>query len=412
MHMNCSIISIGTELLMGQITNSNSVFLSQKLNEIGIDVYYHFTVGDNASRLKETLKYAMQWSDIIITTGGLGPTQDDLTKETIAELFDKKMILHEPSYDRLCSFFTKINRSMTENNLKQVSFPEGAVVLPNDFGTAPGFIVEHEGTTIISFPGPPKEMTNMYVNYAEAHLLSKTKEIFYSKMLRFFGIGESQLETELIDLISNQTNPTIAPYAKEGEVALRVTAKAGDRQQAIELVEMMIKQIREKVGKYIYSYDDEEMVDVVGKELMRRDISISLAESCTGGLICSQLTGVAGISQSFDRGIVTYSNKAKEEELGVQLETLKKYGAVSEETAKEMVLGLQRITGSDICLAITGIAGPGGGTEEKPVGLVYIAAMYGDRFITQKLTLAGDRDRIRKLSLLHALDMIRKLIKS
>jgi nicotinamide-nucleotide amidase len=397
---------------MGQISNSNSVFLSQKLNEIGINVYYHFTVGDNASRLKEILNYAMERSDIIITTGGLGPTQDDLTKETIAELFDKKMILHEPSYEKLCSFFTEINRQMTPNNLKQVSFPEGAIVLSNDFGTAPGFIVEDQGKTIISFPGPPKEMTNMYVNYGESYLLSKTKETLYSKMLRFFGIGESELETELIDLISDQGNPTLAPYAKEGEVALRVTAKAENIQQASQLVEAMVKQIHAKVGKYIYSYDDEEMVDVVGKELMHRGISISLAESCTGGLICSQLTSIAGISQSLDRGIVTYSNRAKEEELGVQSKTLRKYGAVSEETAREMVMGLQRITGSDLCLAITGIAGPGGGTEKKPVGLVYIATIYKDHFASQKLALFGDRERIRRLSLLHALDMIRKLIKS
>ncbi len=410
--MNCSIISIGTELLMGQISNSNSVFLSQKLNEIGINVYYHFTVGDNASRLNETLNYAMERSDIIITTGGLGPTQDDLTKETIAKLFDRKMVVHEPSYEKLCSFFKKIDRQMTANNLKQISFPEGAIVLPNDFGTAPGFIIENQGRIIISLPGPPKEMSNMYVNYGESYLLAKTKETLYSKMLRFFGIGESELETELLDLISDQRNPTIAPYAKEGEVALRVTAKAENLEKASQLVEVMIEQIHAKVGKYIYSCDDEEMVDVVGKELMQRGISISLAESCTGGLICSQLTSIAGISKSFDRGIVTYSNRAKEQELGVQSKTLEKYGAVSEETAKEMAIGLKRVTGSDLCLAITGIAGPGGGTEKKPVGLVYIAIVYKDHFVSQKLTLFGDRERIRRLSLLHALDMIRKLIKT
>lgn len=410
--MNCSIISIGTELLMGQITNSNSVFLSQKLNEIGINVYYHFTVGDNAGRLKEILNDAMERSDIIITTGGLGPTQDDLTKETIGALINKNMILHEPSYDKLCSFFTKINRPMTENNLKQVSFPEGAIILPNDFGTAPGFIVNHKGKMIVSFPGPPKEMTNMYKHYAEPYLRALTEDIFYSKMLRFFGIGESHLETEISDLISNQTNPTIAPYAKDGEVALRITAKATDIQQAVELVQATIKKVHAKVGKYIYSYDDEEMVEAVGKELIDKGITISLAESCTGGLICSQLTNVPGISQSFDRGIITYSNNAKIEELGVKTDTLIKYGAVSEETANEMVKGLGRSTESDVCLAITGIAGPGGGTAEKPVGLVYIAAMYGDEHVIRKLNLSGDRERIRRLSLLYALDIVRKLIKS
>jgi nicotinamide-nucleotide amidase len=410
--MNCSIISIGTELLMGQITNSNSTFLSQKLNEIGINVYYHFTVGDNALRLKEILNYAMERSDIIITTGGLGPTQDDLTKETIGALINRNMVLHKPSYDKLCSFFKGIKRPMTENNLKQVSFPEDATILPNDFGTAPGFIVNHKGKMIVSFPGPPKEMTNMYKNYAERYLLSQVNEVLYSKMLRFFGIGESQLETEILDLISNQTNPTIAPYAKDGEVALRITAKAADIRDAEKLVEMKIKQIESKVGKYIYSYEDEEMAEVVGKELIDKGIKISLAESCTGGLICSQLTNVPGISQSFDRGIVTYSNRAKIEELGVKEETLIRYGAVSEETAREMVMGLRVVTGSDVCLAITGIAGPGGGSVEKPVGLVYIAAVYGDNYVIRKLNLSGDRERIRRLSFLYALDIIRKLIKS
>ncbi|KXG75812.1 competence/damage-inducible protein A [Thermotalea metallivorans] len=408
--MNASIISIGTELLFGQITNTNTVFLSQKLNEIGINVYYHFTVGDNPKRLKETLLYAMEKSDLLITTGGLGPTQDDLTKETIARVFDRKMELHEPSYQKLYSFFSKLHRPMTENNVKQAYFPERAIILPNDDGTAPGFIVEEGEKVVISFPGPPKEMTNMFTNYALPYLLKKSNQVIHSKILRFFGIGESSLETELLDLITSQTNPTIAPYAKEGEVTIRITARAKNVEEAEGLIKPIVEEITSRLGEYIYSAHNEELVDVVGKKLMENGITVSLAESCTGGLICAKLTSVAGISQCLDRGIVTYSNEAKIHELGVQPETLKKYGAVSEETAREMVLGLKHKTGSALCLSVTGIAGPGGGTKEKPVGLIYMAAVYKDQIVCKKLHLFGDRERIRNHAVLHAMNLIRKLI--
>ncbi|MFZ5966527.1 MAG: competence/damage-inducible protein A [Bacillota bacterium] len=410
--MNCSIISVGTELLFGQIINTNTVFLSKELNEIGINVHFHFTVGDNPLRLAEIIRYALSVSDIVITTGGLGPTQDDLTKETIAKAVEKDLYLHEPSLVRLSEFFHKINRPMCDNNKKQAYLPSDCIPLLNEIGTAPGFILEHDRKIIITLPGPPKEMELMYQRQVKEYLKAKSPYTIHSKILRLFGIGESALETELEDLISNQTNPTIAPYAKVGEVSLRVTAKAEDIETCNLLMDPIIQEIEKRVGKYIYSYCNEELHHIVANELMKRNISISLAESCTGGIIASKLTSIPGISACFDRSIVTYSNEAKIQELGVLRETLSKFGAVSNETAIEMTQGLKRITNSDVCLSVTGIAGPEGGTKEKPVGLVYIAAMYHDKIKCKHFYLSGSRERIRNYTALLAFDMIRRLIQN
>ncbi|QEK12215.1 competence/damage-inducible protein A [Crassaminicella thermophila] len=409
--MNCSIISVGTEILFGQIINTNAVYLSQQLNELGLNVYYHYTVGDNSDRLKETLAYAMSKSDLIITTGGLGPTQDDLTKEIIAKVVGKKLELHKPSYEKICKYFKNIKRPMNKNNLKQAYIPKDSIVLPNDCGTAPGFIIENDGKIIITLPGPPKEMRAMFDSYVKDYLRTKSECIIYSKVLRFFGIGESALETALTDLISNQTNPTIATYAKEGEVSVRITMKAENIDEANRGVELIIKEIKNRLSQYIYSYDDEELVEVVAKKLLEKECSISFAESCTGGLISSKLTSISGISKCLDRSIVTYSNEAKVQELGVSLNTLEKYGAVSEETAKEMALGLKEKTKSDLCLAVTGIAGPTGGTKEKPVGLVYIAIAYEGNVICNKYNIWGDRNKIRNYTTMLALNMIRLILK-
>ncbi|WZL74903.1 competence/damage-inducible protein A [Clostridiaceae bacterium 35-E11] len=408
--MNCSIISVGTEILFGQIVNTNTVYLSQQLNALGINVYFHFTVGDNGDRLKEIFTYAMSKSDLIITTGGLGPTQDDLTKETIAQVTGKDLELHQASYEKLYGFFKKLGKPMSENNVKQVYLPEDSVVLPNDCGTAPGFLLEISKKIIITLPGPPKEMQYMFENYVKSYLKEKSADIIFSKVVRFFGIGESFLETKLLDLISNQSNPTIATYAKQGEVSARITAKAHSVLEANQIIAPVIKEIKNRLDQYIYSDNDEEMVEVVAKKLLEHKLTISLAESCTGGLIAAKLTEMPGISQCLDRSIVTYSNQAKIQELGVKESTLKEKGAVSEETAKEMVLGLKKKTESDICLSVTGIAGPGGGTKEKPVGLVYIAITYKDKIICNQYNIFGDRDRIRNYTALLALDMIRKSI--
>ena len=409
--MNCALISIGTELLFGQITNTNTIYLSQRLNALGINVYYHFTVGDNHRRLEEILHYAMQNVDLVITTGGLGPTQDDLTRETIAQAMGKKLVMHAPSMERLESFFKDLNRSMCENNKKQAYLPEGSIVLQNNNGTAPGFIIEDNGKVIVSLPGPPKEMMGMFTESVVNFLKEKSKATIHSKVLRFFGIGESTLETELLDMISKQENPTIAPYAKEGEVSLRVTAKAENEAKAMVLIEPIIEKIRSRVGEYLYSDQDEELVEVVAKLLMKKQLTISFAESCTGGLLAGRLTAIPGISKCFLTGYIPYSNEGKNEMLGVKKATLEKYGAVSEETAIEMVRGLRKKTNSDICVSITGIAGPDGGTEDKPVGLVYIGVLYKEQLTVHQLNTFGDRERIRNYTVLSAMNAIRNVIK-
>mgnify|MGYP000995951650 CR=1 FL=1 len=409
--MKSAILSVGTELLFGQITNTNSVFLSQQLNALGIDVLYHYTVGDNPGRLKEMIRQAFTDCDLIITTGGLGPTQDDLTKEIAAEVLQDELVLHEDLLQSLEAYFKKMNRVMTENNKKQAYLPSRAVPFDNDAGTAPGFALEGNGKTIICLPGPPREMTRMFERKVKPYLERKSESVIYSKMLRTFGIGESMLETELVEWIDGQTDPTLATYAKEGEACLRITSKRRTLEEAKAAVEDMIEKVSGKIGQYIYSYDDEEYYQVVGKKLIEKNISFSSAESCTGGLFAQMMTEIPGISAVFDRGFVTYSNKSKIEELGVNPETLKKYGAVSEQTAIEMAEGLKRVTGSRLCISVTGIAGPGGGTEEKPVGLVYICVILDDERICREFRVRNvSRKWNRNYMLLCMLDMINRMI--
>lgn len=409
--MKSAIISVGTELLFGQITNTNSVYLSQQINALGIDVLYHFTVGDNPDRLEETILTALDKCDLVITTGGLGPTQDDLTKEVISKTMKNKLVLHQPSLEHIEGFFNKINRVMTENNIKQAFLPENAVIFDNEVGTAPGFALEDHGKIVICLPGPPREMMHMFLRKALPFLEEKSHHVIYYKMLRFFGLGESALEDKLKDMITEQTDPTIAPYAKEGEVALRVTSKRKNHQEAQLAVETQIEAIKARLGDYIYSYDNEELVEVVAKKLLDKDISISCAESCTGGLFAANLTGIPGISRVFDRSLVTYSNKAKVEELGVSELTLEKFGAVSFETAREMMDGLKRITGSRLCVSVTGISGPDGGSNDKPVGLVYLCASLDDQAICKEFSMrAMSRAWNRNYTVLLMLDIINKLI--
>ncbi len=409
--MKSAILSVGTELLFGQITNTNSVFLSQQLNYLGIDVMYHYTVGDNPKRLAEMIRQAFSDCDLIITTGGLGPTQDDLTKEIAAEVLHDELMLHEDLLKNLESYFKKNNRVMTENNKKQAYLPSRAVTFDNDAGTAPGFALEEDGKIIICLPGPPREMTRMFERKVKPYLESKSESVIFYKMLRTFGIGESMLETELEEWIDGQTDPTLATYAKEGEACLRITSKRKTLDEAKAVVEDMIDKVNQKVGQYVYSYDNEEYFEVVGRKLINQKISISSAESCTGGLFAQTLTSVPGISSVFDRGIITYSNRAKIEELDVKAKTLDQFGAVSEETAVEMTEGLKKITGSRLCISVTGIAGPDGGTEEKPVGLVYICAILDNKKISKEFKIRNiSRKWNRNYTLLCMLDIINHLI--
>ncbi|WP_432664995.1 competence/damage-inducible protein A [Wukongibacter baidiensis] len=408
--MNCTILTVGTELLMGQIINTNTAFLSKELNDLGINVLYHLTVGDNPNRLEKMLEIALEVSDLVVTTGGLGPTQDDLTKETIAKSLGKELVLHEPTLEKIESFFSKLNKEMSVNNRKQALIPDGSIVLDNDNGTAPGFIAEADGKIVISLPGPPREMKGLFFDSVKPYLQSKSELKIESKILKFVGIGESSLETALEDIITDQTNPTIATYAGGGEISLRITASGKSHEEIDGLINPMIKEVESRLKKYIYSYDDESLEKVVADMLMDKSLTISLAESCTGGLLASKFTSISGISKTLDRGIVTYSNNAKVQELGIDENIIKNHGAVSEETAEAMAQGVRSIAGTNIGVSITGIAGPTGGTPEKPVGLVYIGIATDGDTVIKKLNLAGDRNKIRNYTTIYALNLIRQTI--
>lgn len=409
--MKAAILSVGTELLFGQITNTNSAFLSRQLNMLGFDVLYHYTVGDNPARLEETLKLAYRDCDLVITTGGLGPTQDDLTKEVVAQVFHDYLVTSEDSLTWLEDYFRRNNRVMTDNNRKQANLPSRAILFHNDAGTAPGFALEEDNRVVICLPGPPREMSRMFLQKALPYLETKTDGIIYHRSIRTFGIGESQLETTLLELIDSQTDPTLATYAKEGECSLRIASKRKTLREAEEAVAEMIEKIKPLIGEFIYSTEDEDLVEVVGRLLMEKEISVSCAESCTGGLFAGALTSIPGISKVFDRGLVTYSNRAKVEELGVRQETLDQYGAVSRETAMEMARGLQQVTGSRLCISITGIAGPDGGSESKPVGLSYVGAVLdGRESVTEIRSRNVNRNWNRNYSVLAMLHVVYKLL--
>ena len=405
--MKTAILSVGTEILFGQIVNTNTVYLSQQMNMLGFDVMYHYTVGDNPKRVEEMIDLAFQDCDLILTTGGLGPTQDDLTKEASCKALDDTLVMMDDVLEEITKYFKTLGREMTENNKKQAIMPSRATVFHNDAGTAPGFALEKDGKYIICMPGPPREMKRMFQKSVVPFLQSMIDGALYYRQIRFFGIGECMLEAQLLDLIDNQTDPTLATYAKEGECSLRIASKRATEEEAEHAVDEMLEKVKERVGHYIYSCDDEELAQVVADRLMEQGLTLSSAESCTGGMFASTMTDIPGISQCFDRGLVTYSNQAKMEELGVSAGTLEKFGAVSEETALEMVEGLKRVSGSDVCISVTGIAGPGGGSEEKPVGLVYIGFSYGDKKICKKIQMRNvNRSWNRHYTLLCMLNVI------
>ena len=420
--MRCAILSIGTEILFGQIVNTNTVYLTRELNNMGFDVLYHHTVGDNAGRLKELINETYKDCDLIVCTGGLGPTEDDLTKETIAEAFGDKLVMHEESKRALEELARARHwKEMTANNYKQAMMPTRATVFPNDVGTAPAFALQgrdikgvYDNIIIVTMPGPPREMKWMWANHIKPYLLSFSDKALYYRIIRTFGIGESRLETELLPLIDGQTDPTIATYAKEGESSLRIASQRGTLEEAENAVNSMLEKVREIIGEYIYSTDDEDLHQVVGNKLIAGNITISACESCTGGMFAERLVQVSGISSVFDRGLVTYSNRAKIDELGVSETTLNEFGAESPEIAKEMALGLYQKTGSDICISSTGVAGPGsnmGPKGEIPAGNMYIGVCYkGDVHVREMSTGRDDRGVNRNSCMLTMFDEIRKCI--
>ena len=406
--MKCEIIAVGTELLLGNIVNSNARYLSERLAELGIDVYYHITVGDNLDRLRETIETSLKRSDIIITTGGLGPTDDDLTKEGVAKALGLDLMPHQPSLDKIESYFKAGNRPMPECNRKQGYIPEGARVLENNNGTAPGILAEKEGKTIILLPGPPKEMMPMFEQSVYPFLKAKSKDVLKSRTLRVVGIGESAIQELLQEVFDTQSNPTVAPYAKDGEVHLRITAKCSDENQAKLLIGDMEYKIKSLLKENIYGYDEESLEYVVYKLLKENNMTVSMAESCTGGMISARLTNVSGVSAVFMNSIVTYSNAAKMNFLGVKSETLAKYGAVSAETAEEMAVGIKKVSRTDVGISVTGIAGPDGGTAEKPVGLFYIGLAIGNKVEAYRFLFPSSREKVRWNAVTRALDLLRR----
>lgn len=410
--MVVELVCVGTELLLGNIVNTNARFLAEKCAMLGLSMYHQSVVGDNQERLAETIRTAWNRSDIVILTGGLGPTEDDLTKETCAGVLGLPLVEDVHTRERLVEYFkNSIFKTVPDNNWKQAMVPEGCRVLDNDNGTAPGLIVEKDGKSAILLPGPPGELYPLFMNQVYPYLQTMRPEIIYSQMVKVCGIGESQVETDLLDLIDGQTNPTIATYAKTAEVHLRVTAAAATEEEAKKLIKPVVKEIRNRFGDAVYSTrEDETLEAAVVRLLEKHELTVTTAESCTGGLLAGRLINVPGVSEVFKEGFITYSNKAKRKRLDVSKSTLKKYGAVSEQTAREMAIGGVFAADADVCVAITGIAGPEGGTPEKPVGLVYIACCLKDKVTVKGFTFRGNREKIREQSVVRALDLLRRAI--
>jgi competence/damage-inducible protein CinA-like protein len=411
--MKAEILCVGTELLLGDIVNTNAQYIAKRLAELGITVYHQTVVGDNPKRLKEAYKLAFNRADLVINTGGLGPTKDDLTKEIAAEYFGKKLILNEEELKKIEGYFIKINRKMSESNKKQAYLPENSTIIPNKNGTAPGCIIDEKGKIVVLLPGPPREMKPMFANTVIPYLKKYENGVLYSKVLRVIGVGESAAEEMMRDIIDSQTNPTIATYAKDSEVTFRITAKGDNDKQAKKMIEPMESEIRKRLGDNVYAEGETCLENVLAEMLVNKNITIAAAESCTGGMVSSKLINYPGISSVFMEGAVTYSNEAKMHRLGVKKETLDKYGAVSSETAAEMAEGIAKSAGTDIGISTTGIAGPDGGTPEKPVGLVYLGIYINGNVKTKKINVIGDRQRVRTKTTITLLDWVRReIIKS
>ncbi len=408
--MKAEIMAVGTELLLGDIVNTNAQFIARELAALGISVYHQSVVGDNSERLLSAIDHAFEEADVIKTTGGLGPTKDDLTKEIASQYFGKSLRVHEESLKYIEDYFKGMGRVMTDSNKKQACFPEGANILKNNNGTAPGCIIEEDNKIIIMLPGPPREMIPMFKERVIPYLRKFSDEVLLSKVLRISGIGESEMEEKVRHIIESQNNPTVAPYAKDNEIILRITAKAASNEEAEKLIEPVEKDIRDILGEHVYGVNDCSLEDVVAELLIQKELTISTAESCTGGLIAGTLINYPGISSVLSHGIVTYSNEAKMQLLGVKQQTLDKYGAVSEETAREMVEGLIKLTGTRVGISVTGIAGPGGGTDEKPVGLVYSALYINGNIMVRRFNFSGNRQKIRNRTVISVLDWLRREI--
>ena len=406
--MIAELICVGTELLMGQVLNTNAHFIAKELAPSGIDMYHQIVVGDNPKRLTEAIETALSRADVVLLSGGLGPTDDDLTKETAAKVMGKELVLYEDEWKKIVSYFESKGRTVAPNNKKQAMFPADAIILDNPKGTAPGCIMEANGKAAILMPGPPRELQPMFANLVLPRLLEKAGHRLYSRELRIFGMGESDVTYRLDDLIKHQTNPTIAPYAKTGEVTLRVTARCKDDNEGEALVLPVIETIKATLGDVVYNTNGRELAEVCHHALIEAGKTLAVSESCTGGRLADAFINYPGSSAYFIEGDVTYSNDAKMRRLGVRKETLDTVGAVSEECAREMAEGTRKAAGTDFALSTTGYAGPDGGEPDKPVGTVFIALASADGTTVKRLNLFGDRDRIRHSAMLNALDLLRR----
>ncbi len=405
--MRAEIISVGTELLLGNIVNTDARDISVGLSELGIDVFWHTVVGDNPQRLRQVVAVARERADLILTTGGLGPTCDDLTKQVLAEAFGLTLEFNQEAADRMREYFRQKGKVMTENNLQQAYLPAGSTVFQNDWGTAPGCAFLVEGVRCVMLPGPPRECNAMFRHCAMPYLQNLSDEKIFTHNLRVFGEGESAVEYRLRDLMNRLHNPTLAPYAKEGEMFLRLTAKAHSPEEAEALMAPVLVQVKAELGDLIYGVDVESLEEAVLHKLQREGKTLTAAESCTGGGVAKRLTALAGASEVFLGGVTVYTNAAKQTLLDIPAQVLEEKGAVSREVAALLAQHVREKLGSDYGLGITGLAGPGG-DGVHPVGTVFVGLATADGVTVRELHLTGDRSRVRLLAEHNAFDMVLK----
>lgn len=409
---SAELIAVGTELLLGNIVNTDAQMISQGLSALGINVYYHTVVGDNPQRLHDAVELARTRADIIITTGGLGPTCDDLTKNVLADCFGKRLAYDKDSAQRIRDYFGRLHRDreMTENNLQQAWLPEGCTIFQNDWGTAPGCAFEVDGVHVLMLPGPPSECEAMFRYRAIPYLENLSDGVILSRTLRIFGLGESGVEEKLRDKMNSMRNPTLAPYAKTGEVELRITAKSITESAAMALISPVEKELRAMFGPLIYGADVSGLEEVVLYHLRQRRMSLGTAESCTGGLAAKRFTDIPGASAVFKGAVVSYTNEVKETMLGVPGDLLRERGAVCSEVAVAMAEGVRKALRCDLALSFTGVAGPDMDERENPVGLVYVALATPDGPRVRELNLGAGRERIRTTAVSHGFDMARRYL--
>ncbi len=407
--MIAEIVAVGTELLMGQVLNTDAQYIARRLSELGVTLHRQVVVGDNPARIREAIHTAIGRADVVITTGGLGPTADDITKETCAEALGLPMERSPEAEKQVRGWFERNNYPMTENNLRQADFAKGAIILENHNGTAPACIVEKDGKAVINLPGPPRELMPLFAESVAPYLARRSGAVIVSRYMRVFGMGESAVESRLHDMMENSLNPTVAPYCSTGEVQLRLTVRVAHESEAAALLDPTEREIRARLGNVVYAVTDDPeytMEQALVKALCAAKKTMVTAESCTGGMIASKIVNVSGASDVFLEGCVTYSNAAKMRTLGVKAETLEKFDAVSRETALEMAEGARRRADADYAVSVTGLAGPGGGTPEKPVGTVWLGLATREGVQARLLQLHGNRERIRTLAALNAMHWV------